>query len=223
MIFFDIDNTLLDNDTAQASAAMVIYGKYRKLQALYSEKKFPGIWNEAADRYVKEYEQGRLTFLQQRQERINEIFKGSLNKEEADMVLADYIASYGENWQLYPDVMPVLERYKNTPKGIISNGDKDAQRQKLHKTGIAHYFDIIVISEDIGVFKPDPEIFLHAVRQAGKEPAQCLYIGDKVDTDAKAAKDAGLTGIWLNRKFIGEKTERVPEIISLNDLSYSSR
>lgn len=128
-----------------------------------------------------------------------------------------------ENGQLYPDVIPLLERYKDTKKGIISNGDKNQQRQKLKKAGIDKYFDVVVISDDIGISKPDPEIFLHAAAAAGKDPSQCWYIGDKVDTDAKAAMDAGFTGVWLNRRFIDEKKEKVPEIISLNDLSYISR
>lgn len=127
-----------------------------------------------------------------------------------------------EDRQLFPDVIPLLEKYKDTPKGIIANGDGEQQRQKLKNAGIDHYFDVVVISSDIGIHKPDPGIFIHAVKLAGKEPSQCWYIGDKVDTDAKAAKDAGLTGVWLNRKFIDEKKEPVPEVISLFDLNYIS-
>ncbi len=223
MIFFDIDNTLLDNDTAQASAANYIYNQTLELQNLFSEKEFPGIWNEITQKYVQQYTAGKLTFHQQRKERLNDIFKSDLNEKKFNLIFNDYLSAYKKNWQLYPDVIPVLERYKDTPKGIISNGDKDQQRQKLENTGIDHYFDIVVISDDIGISKPDPTLFLHAVKLAQKEPSQCYYIGDQVDTDAKAAMDAGLTGVWLNRKFIDEKKEKVPEIISLNDLSYSSR
>ena len=79
----------------------------------------------------------------------------------------------------------------------------------------------MVISEDIGIAKPDPGIFLHAVKQAGMEPSKCWYIGDKISIGAKAAMDAGLTGIWLNRKLAG-KDEKVPEIISFTDLIYSA-
>ncbi len=223
MIFFDIDNTLLDNDVAQTSAANSIYIQNNELQNLYPEKDFPGIWNDITEKYVKQYVEGKLTFQQQRQARIKDIFKIKSDESEINLIFEDYLAAYEKNWQLYPDVIPILERYKDTPKGIISNGDKVQQRQKLKKTGIDHYFDVIVISDDIGIFKPDPAIFLHAVKLAEKEPAQCYYIGDQVDTDAKAAMDAGLTGVWLNRRFIDEKKEKVPELISLNDLNYSSR
>ncbi len=221
MLFFDIDNTLLDNDTAQALAAISIYNQNQQLRDFYSEKEFPDLWNEVAEKYVQQYIDGKLSFQQQRQARVKEIFKSTLDEQEADAILKDYLAAYEENWQLYYDVLPMLERYKDTPKGIISNGDKDQQRRKLKKTGIDHYFNIIVISEDIGIFKPDPEIFLHAVKKAGMEPSQCWYIGDKVSIDAKAAMDSGMKGVWLNRRFAG-KDIKVPEIISFNDLFYSS-
>ncbi len=222
MIFFDIDNTLLDNDSAQAAAAAFIYNKNNCLQDLYSEEEFPNIWNDVTEKYVKQYTAGHMTFSQQRRERLNEIFKDRMSQEKVIVAFEEYLAAYQGNWQLYPDVVPLLERYKDTPKGIISNGDSDLQRQKLEKTGIAHYFEVIVVSDDIGIFKPDPAIFAHAVKRAGKQPSQCWYVGDKVDIDAKAAMDAGLTGVWVNRKLIDEKKEKVPEVISLNDLSYIS-
>ena len=52
-------------------------------------------------------------------------------------------------------------------------------------------------------------------------PKGIISNGDQEVTDAKAAKDSGLTGVWLNRKMAG-KYEKVPEIISLNDLIYSA-
>lgn len=223
MIFFDIDNTLLDNETAQANAAATVYKQNQQLQNLYTAKDFPGIWNAVTETYMQQYTAGSLTFEQQRQERLKKIFKGGLDEKKADVFFEDYLAAYEDNWQLYHDVIPLLEKYKDTPKGIISNGDSDQQRKKLNKTGIDHYFDVVVISDDIGVFKPDPEIFHYAAKKAGKTPSQCWYVGDKVDTDAKAAKDAGFTGVWVNRKFIDEKKEPVPEVITLNDLNYISR
>ena len=221
MIFFDIDGTLLDNETAQTSAALALYRQTPRLQDLYAEAEFPGIWNRVTETCFLRYTAGRITFQEQRQERLREILKKSLDETAVNAMLKTYLKAYEDHWQLYPDVIPLLERYKDTPKGIISNGDRDQQRRKLEKTGIDPYFEVVVVSDDIGVFKPDPGIFEHAARLAGKAPSQCWYIGDRVDTDAKAAKDAGMTGVWINRKFIDEKKEKVPEVISLNDLNPS--
>jgi putative hydrolase of the HAD superfamily len=222
MLFFDIDNTLLNNDAAQMAAAASVYKTDTQLQDLYSEEAFPGLWNQVTEKYVHQYMTGKISFEQQRRERWMQIFKTDPDEAHMADFFKEYLKAYEDSWQLYPDVIPLLERYKDTPKGIISNGDGDQQRQKLTRTGIDHYFDVVVISSDIGVSKPDPKIFEHAAGQAGKPPSQCWYVGDKVDTDAKAAKDAGFVGVWVNRKFIDEKKEPVPEVISLNDLSYIS-
>ncbi|MCG8683946.1 MAG: HAD family hydrolase [Desulfobacterales bacterium] len=221
MLFFDIDNTLLDNDTAESLAAISIYNQNQQLQEFYSEDEFSNIWNETAEKLKQKYRDGKFNFQRLCQGIVKEVFKNTCNEQETETIISEYLTAYEENWQLYYDVLPMLDRYKDIPKGIISNGDKELQRHKLRKTGIDHYFSTVVISGDIEIFKPDPRIFLHAVEKAGMEPSQCWYIGDQEVTDAKAAKDSGLTGVWLNRKMAG-KYEKVPEIISLNDLIYSA-
>jgi len=220
VIFFDIDDTILDHDTAQTSAATFLFRQNSILHNFYTEEEFPAIWDGVTEKYVRQYIDGKLSFQEQRQERLKTIFREPVEKDVMDALFQTYLTAYEENWQLFPDVLPILEKYKEIPKGIISNGDKVQQRQKLKKTGIEHYFETVVISDDIGVYKPDPELFLHACKLAGKNPSDCYYIGDKVDTDAKAAVDAGLRGVWLNRKFIEGKKERVPEILSLSDFNY---
>lgn len=221
MIFFDIDNTLLDDRTAQAAAALALYHANDSLQKQYAESTFAGIWKDAVHKNYQQYKAGKLTFGEHRLESVRTVFNAPLNHPDALLLLDVYNTAYKDNWQLYPDVIPALEKYKTVTKGIISNGDTDEQKEKLRKTGIDSYFDIILISDDIGVFKPDPAIFLKAVEMAGKDPSQCYYLGDKVATDAKAAQDAGLVGIWMNRRIVDPKTEKVPELISLNDLVYS--
>ncbi len=221
MLFFAIDNTLLDDRTADASAALAIYSKNPKLQSLYAESEFAGVWDDLRQKSYQAYEKGTLSLEQHRLESIKAVFKNDIDESEADNVLKEYLSAYEENWQLYPDVIPSLEKYKDVSKGIISNGEKKEQLNKLKKTGIDHYFEIILISDDIGISKPDAAIFLKAVDLAGKEPSQCYFLGDKVDTDAKAAQDAGLVGVWMNRRIVDPKTEKVPELISLFDLVYS--
>ncbi|MCG8617299.1 MAG: HAD family hydrolase, partial [Desulfobacterales bacterium] len=197
------------------------YAQNRSLRGLYSEEEFPNIWKENAGGVYQEHTDGKLSFKQRQREGVKAIFKNTSGESEIDAILNDYLAVYEENWQLYYDVLPMLAKYKDVPKGIISNGDTVQQRLKLSKTGIDKYFETIIISGDVGICKPDLRIFLNAAEQAGMEVSQCWYVGDKILTGAKAAMDAGMTGIWLNRTLAG-KDVKVPEIISLNDLIYST-
>ena len=72
--------------------------------------------------------------------------------------------------------------------------------KKLKNLSILDRFEVIIISDDIGIPKPDPKIFWHGCKTANENPEDCYYVGDNLDTDAKAASAAGLTGIWLNRE-----------------------
>ncbi len=102
--------------------------------------------------------------------------------------------------------------------GIISNGDKYQQRQKLRDLKIIERFEVIVISDDIGISKPNPEIFWYGCKKAKENLAKCYYVGDNLHTDAKAASEAGLKGIWLNREQEKRKDEAIIEVSALYQL-----
>ncbi|MCG8619854.1 MAG: hypothetical protein MI802_26840, partial [Desulfobacterales bacterium] len=112
MLFFDIDNTLLDHDNAESSAALAIYAQNRSLRDLYSEEEFPNIWKENAGGVYKEHTDGKLSFEQRQREGVKAIFKNTPGESEIDAILNDYLAVYEENWQLYYDVLPMLAKYK---------------------------------------------------------------------------------------------------------------
>jgi putative hydrolase of the HAD superfamily len=85
----------------------------------------------------------------------------------------------------------------------------------LEILGIAARFSVVVTSEAVGVAKPDPRIFTLACHTAAAHPTQCVYVGDRLETDARAAHQAGWTGIWLNRT----ASEMVPsDVIAIPDL-----
>jgi len=81
---------------------------------------------------------------------------------------------------------------------IISNGESYQQRKKLIVTGLIDRFSTITISEELGLSKPDPKIFIEACRAAKVNPSDCWHIGDDLTADAKGSLSAGLRGVWLN-------------------------
>ena len=82
--------------------------------------------------------------------------------------------------------------------GIISNGSPDVQYRKLKTLGIKHLFDCILLSEKVGIRKPDPKIFWKATTSLAKEPEECLYVGDSYERDVLGAKKAGMRACWFN-------------------------
>lgn len=79
--------------------------------------------------------------------------------------------------------------------GVVSNADGRIA-SALESAGLADRFEVIVDSGVVGVAKPDPEIFRHALVPLGLEPAHTWYLGDTVTYDAAAAEAAGLTS-WI--------------------------
>ena len=61
------------------------------------------------------------------------------------------------------------------------------------------YFDSITISSLAGAAKPSPKIFQYALDQHAMDPEEAVHIGDSVREDVEGAKQAQLTGIFLNR------------------------
>jgi putative hydrolase of the HAD superfamily len=106
---------------------------------------------------------------------------------------------------LEPDVAPCLRalgaRYR---LGIIAN-QPSAVREAMERDGIAHHFDVWAVSDDLGIEKPDPRIFAHAVEVAGVAPDAAAMVGDRLDYDVRPARRAGMRAVWVLR---GEAPDR---------------
>jgi putative hydrolase of the HAD superfamily len=85
--------------------------------------------------------------------------------------------------------------------GILTNGLKEAQRPRLLKTGISHFFDYIIVSDEIGISKPNQEIFELAKLTLGNIPSEnILLVGDNPFSDIEGAQKFGFKTIWFNIK-----------------------
>jgi len=218
MILFDIDDTLFDNSGAEIKASEEFYIKNKELKHFAGLDDFVENWRATTETYLQMYIEGQLSFQEQRRHRLRDIFRQSFKAKEADALFERYLELYEESWALFPDALPCLDRLASSRLGIITNGNTRQQRQKLKALGIVDRFDTIIVSEDVGVSKPDPQIFIHACKTAGEKPSDCFYVGDKLEIDAQAASGAGLTGIWLNRNQAKTKQNSIHEIHTLDDL-----
>ncbi len=83
---------------------------------------------------------------------------------------------------------------------VVSNGKSDNQRGKLAASGLGPLFDGVVISEEVGLRKPDPAIFAAAVQECTKDqPIGAVWlIGDDPSDDIEGGILAGLNTIWVS-------------------------
>lgn len=104
---------------------------------------------------------------------------------------------------------------------LITNGLKEVQRSRLAKSGLQPFFDAVIISDEIGVAKPDPGIFdLAFLRMGEPDRSEVLIVGDSLTSDMKGGYDYGIDTCWFNP----DHAPREPsidtryEIDALNDL-----
>jgi len=214
MIFFDLDDTLLNHSLAEAKAAELFGQKYAARIPGHNQF-FPEKWHEVTERYMERFLRKELTIQEQRRLRIREIFQWDCSGADADRLFHEYIGFYESNWQLFPDVLECLNRLSAFKLGVITDGGTVRQHKKLATMGIASRFDVILTAEESSYSKPNPAFFAEACHLAQKDPSDCWYIGDNLRKDAIGASDAGLRGIWLNRK-PGENNHSVETCDSLH-------
>jgi putative hydrolase of the HAD superfamily len=218
VVLFDLDDTLLDGGAAWTEGLARLLRRCPGLDPAAAMK----AWDVACEEHYPRYLSGELTFGEQRVARIRSwaTLTGTGVPPGAELEwFAVYRAGYEAGWTAFADVAPCLDALPQGMKlGLITNGDSVQQRDKLKALGLANTFDAVVASADIGIAKPDPRIFRHAAGQLGVAPERCVYVGDRHDSDARAAAAAGMTGVWLNRAGLPAPDGEVAEISSLVEL-----
>jgi putative hydrolase of the HAD superfamily len=124
---------------------------------------------------------------------------GELDRDNFFEVAYEHFAEAGV-WELYPEVIGVLEQLRpRFELAIVSNFD-GRLRVILERLGTSKYFGHVFVSSEIGADKPDPEIFRRALKFLNLPPAEVLHIGDDPERDWTAATAAGLPIFKLDRE-----------------------
>ncbi|MGM9944397.1 MAG: HAD family hydrolase [Lysinibacillus sp.] len=217
MIFFDINGTLFDQENAEKLAAIRFF-KENMTDLQVNQKEFMAIRDVYHNNFLIYLLKG-LSVQERNRMLMRDLFGHHISNETADQKINDFLKLYKQNWIPFYDVIPCLEQLKSNRfnLGIICNGDYDRQVDKLDTLGVKQYFDVITISNRKGLAKPNKHIFLEACNEVNIKPEQTYYIGDNLVYDAIASKNAGMNGIWINRK---NRTtyDDLNVIHSLNDL-----
>ncbi|MCK5669912.1 HAD family hydrolase [Candidatus Bathyarchaeota archaeon] len=87
---------------------------------------------------------------------------------------------------------------------LLSNAWLEAPRQILRDKGWGRWFDVMVCSYDIGIPKPDPRIFQHALNLLEIDASEAAMVGDSIKADIKGAINAGMEAIWVDNEGTGE-------------------
>ena len=220
-IFLDWDDTIGDWSTAEHKALQDIYATYR-LDRLYPT--FEDYLN-AYRPYNMElwgmYGRGEVTkdwLHLQRFLRPIEGLPGTGDRlqELAHEIGAAFLRLTNKYFSVLPGATEVVKTLaKNYPLTIISNGFKEVQYYKFEHSGLASYFTHTIISEEVGINKPQPGIFEIALERNGITADEAVMIGDSYSSDIAGAQAAGIDQIWVRKEGAKELTnERATYIVS---------
>lgn len=215
LILFDIDDTLIDHTAAMRSAATALHRDFDRQAPL---RDFLAAWGRSHERHYARFLAGEISRDEMRRTRIRETIDATADDATADRIFDYYFTIYEAHWTLFEDVNPALDQLAHHRLGIISNGAGREQRSKLERMEISHRFEGIFISEECGTAKPGAEIFRCVCEALRENPADAIHAGDRYDLDAEAARNAGLRGVWLDRKGTADGRQSGPIIRRLRDL-----
>lgn len=126
---------------------------------------------------------------------------------------AVYVHTRRANHNIDPETERVLDDLaRDHLLGLVTNGAPDLQREKLTAAALEHRFGAIIISAELGTAKPDPRIFLEALRVLGADREGSVMIGDSLTRDVAGAHAAGLRSIWVDRgDVVARADDAVPD------------
>lgn len=199
VLLLDLDNTLFDFEHSEKYALMSTanhYGLgdcYEHFEVTYHEVNKP-LWLAL--------ERGEIDSDAIKVERFSQlILRLELSFDPYEM--SDfYIQRLGEGIEMYPHAEEVCALLKQRYKLVaVTNGIKAVQDSRINRSGLNKYFDAIIISEEVGVSKPHPQIFEYALKAINHEDKETvLMIGDSMKADILGAHKAGIDTCWVNIK-----------------------
>lgn len=221
-IFFDLDHTLWDFELNSHEAIAELYTQHElSHKGINDFTEFIKVYKKVNHEMWDDYHHNRISKEALRFGRFSRALKSfNINDDGlAENLSIQYLEICPVKTNLFPNTLTVLDYLKqHYDLHIITNGFKEVQYLKIRNSGLEKYFSKIHISEEIGFKKPEPEIFLHAVKTAGTIPEKCIMVGDNLDTDIKGASNAGIDHVFFNPEGVLFQQSVMKEIRSLEEL-----
>jgi len=212
-IFFDLDHTIWDFDKNAEETLYELYDVYRLNEiGLPPAAIFIETYTRNNHRLWADYHTGKISKTELRETRFKKTFL-DLGVRPDSIPLKfedDYVMICPTKTNLFPHAHETLRYLKDKyTLHLISNGFKESSELKVGNANIGGYFQHFIISEIVGVNKPDPAIFEHALNLAGAEKHESLMIGDSLEADVYGAINFGMDAIYFN-PFNAPKPDDVP-------------
>lgn len=222
-IFIDWDDTIGDFHGAAELALYEMYDKYNLASYFASPEEFVSLYKPHNLELWDNYGKGLVTKDYLSIDRfLFPLMHGSHYKDEdairggkkvkteevvrlAITMSEDFLSLTTAHFSLLPGAKDIVcYLAKKYPLTIVTNGFVEVQYEKFDKSGLRDCFSHIVLSEEVGCQKPNPQIFEEALRMNGISAEEAVMIGDSWNSDIQGAINAGIDQIWVTGKMQDE-------------------
>lgn len=202
-VLFDLDDTLYDHQHGSRNGLAAVRDQY----ACFQQASFEDLERDH-DYWLEHFHyrhlNGELTLNEVRIERFHKLlntYGEAVPRSVAGEAVNLYRDTYLANERCVPGTMALLERLREDgiKIGIVTNSTAAEQLPKLKRMKIDHLIDVLVISSEAGVIKPDPAIFRMTLDQLGCSADEVVMVGDSWSADIAGAQAAGIRAVWINR------------------------
>ena len=226
-VMFDADNTLFDFDEAEQQA---LAATFKRLELPFLPE-YKALYHRINAEIWSEFEQGRISSAALRVERFVRLFRAIGSGVDADEFSRVYLVFLAQSAQLLPGAHEIITTLRDAGLrlALVTNGLRDVQRPRLEASALAGSFEAVIISEEVGVPKPEAGFFEAAFAQMGR-PARSvvLLVGDSLSSDIRGGNLFGLDTCWYNpagrpadprcpATFTIARLEQLAEIVNLNN------
>jgi YjjG family noncanonical pyrimidine nucleotidase len=195
----DADNTFFDYDRAEREAFLEAVTP--ALPGVPPEEAHAAYSRINAEHWAR-FERRDISAGQLKVDRFRillEVFGRRPEDSDAAGLSMRYLAALSGKAFFLPHAREVLEELsRRAVLCLITNGLTLVQKGRIRQAGIGPLFRAVLISEELGLAKPDPRYFLRAAEAAGLPPSQLLCVGDNASADIGGARAAGIAGCWYN-------------------------
>lgn len=197
---FDFDDTLINYQVSER------YGLTRALE-LYGvtvKEEYLQIYREENQRLWKLVEKGEMSTAELRVRRFEILLERSgiqigISPKKLGELYLHHFAEIGEMEDGALQLLQWVREHPRLKTAILTNGFKDTQRRRFAVTQVEEFFDELFISGEMGVKKPEPEIFHMSLEKLKiSDPQRVLIVGDNLVSDIMGGKKAGLKTCWYN-------------------------
>jgi len=195
-LLFDADGTLFDYQRAETWALTKTFDQYgHRFEPSYS-----AIYRRVNDPLWDALEQGAITQDRLKVKRFELLFETLGLDVDPDAFSASYSRQLGQATFLIDGARDLVAALSAQHRLLLlTNGLTDVQRPRFGASAIGHYFEDWIISQEVGVAKPDPRIFDIAFERLGQpDKREVLIIGDSLSSDMAGGIAYGIDTCWYN-------------------------